>query len=38
MAVMKTSVRRNQEERGPHRCYEDLSEKKSGRERSSSLL
>ncbi len=27
MAVMKTSVRRNQEERGPHRCYEDLGDK-----------
>ncbi len=35
MAVMKTSARRNQEERGPHGRYEDLGEEKSGGERSS---
>ncbi len=35
---MKTSVTRKEEERGPHRRYEDLSDKERGVERSSSSL
>ncbi|MGD6992069.1 hypothetical protein [Sutcliffiella horikoshii] len=38
IGVLKTSMARNQEERSPHRCYEDISDEKSGEEKSSSVL
>ncbi len=37
MDVMKTSVTKKKEKRGPHDRYEDLSDKKKREERSSSL-
>ncbi len=38
MVGMKTSVTRKNEERGPHRHDEDLSDEKKGRGRSSLTL
>ncbi|WP_157182431.1 hypothetical protein [Bacillus sp. m3-13] len=38
IGVMKTSMTRNQEKRSPHRHYEDISDEKSGEEKSSSSL
>ncbi|MGD6789234.1 hypothetical protein ACQCT3_05060 [Sutcliffiella horikoshii] len=35
---MKTSMTRNQEERSPHRRYEDISDEKYGEERSLSPI
>jgi len=38
MVVMKTSVTKDQEEKGPHRRNEDLSDEESVEERSSASI